>query len=115
MNRSAKRLLIVTTNLDGFSLANHGWFAKFAKLSPHQTFLLYGTSCFSFIPTKILFTWTFNTWIFSYTKISWFMIQAIKLCKSHWSATIVIITDEWLDVKGYAHLKDGVHTVSERG
>ena len=23
MNRSAKRLLIVTTNLDGFSLANH--------------------------------------------------------------------------------------------
>ena len=31
MNRSANRLSIVTTNLDGFSLANHG---RFAKLSP---------------------------------------------------------------------------------
>ena len=38
MNRSAKGLSMVTINLDGFSLAN---FAKFAKLSPHQTFLLY--------------------------------------------------------------------------
>ena len=25
---SANRLLIVGTNLDGFSLVNHGWFAK---------------------------------------------------------------------------------------
>ena len=33
--RSANRLLIVSTNLDGFSLANHGRFAKFAKLSRH--------------------------------------------------------------------------------
>ena len=33
MNRSAKRLLIVSTNLNGFSLANHGQFIKFAKLS----------------------------------------------------------------------------------
>ena len=33
MNRSANRLPIVTTNLDGFSLANHRRFAKFAKLS----------------------------------------------------------------------------------
>ena len=32
MNRSAKGLLIVTTILDGFSLANHRQFAKFAKL-----------------------------------------------------------------------------------
>jgi len=29
--------------LDGFSLANHGWFAKFAILSPCQTFPLYGS------------------------------------------------------------------------
>ena len=44
MNSTANRLSIVTTNLDGFSLANHRRFAKFAKLSPRQTFLLYGTS-----------------------------------------------------------------------
>ena len=34
MNRSAKGLSMVTTNLDGFSLANCRRFAKFAKLSP---------------------------------------------------------------------------------
>ena len=42
MNRSAKGLSIVTTNLDGFSLAIRRRFAKFAKLSPRQTFQLYG-------------------------------------------------------------------------
>ena len=42
MNRSAKGLSMVTTNLDGFSLANRRRFAKFAKLSPRQTFPLYG-------------------------------------------------------------------------
>ena len=31
--RSAKRLLIVSTNLVGSSLVNHEWFAEFAKLS----------------------------------------------------------------------------------
>ena len=38
MNRSAKRLLTVITNLDGFSLANHGRFAKFppVKLSRYM-------------------------------------------------------------------------------
>ena len=36
-NRSADRLLIANTNLDGFSLANHGRFAKFAR----QIFPLY--------------------------------------------------------------------------
>ena len=36
---------MVTTNLDGFSLANHRRFAKFAKLSTRQTFPLYGTLC----------------------------------------------------------------------
>ena len=40
-DRSAKRLLIVTTTLDGFSLANCRRFAKFAKFSTHQTFPLY--------------------------------------------------------------------------
>ena len=38
----AKRLLTVSTYLDGFSLVNHGQFAKFAELSSHQTFQLYG-------------------------------------------------------------------------
>ena len=33
INRSANRLSIVSTKLDGFSLANHEQFAKFAKLS----------------------------------------------------------------------------------
>ena len=42
INRSANRLLIASTNLDGFRLVNHGQFTKFTKLSPHQTSLLYG-------------------------------------------------------------------------
>ena len=43
MNRSAKKLLIISTNLDGFSLASHWRFAKVPKLSPGKAFLLYGT------------------------------------------------------------------------
>ena len=35
-DRSAKRLLIVTTTLDGFSLANCRRFAKFTKLSHYM-------------------------------------------------------------------------------
>ena len=38
INISTNRLLIISTNLDGFSLANHG---RFAKCSPCQTFPLY--------------------------------------------------------------------------
>ena len=49
INRSAKRLLIVNTNLDGFSLANHEQFTKFAKLFSHQTFPLYGSLTFPLI------------------------------------------------------------------
>ena len=45
MNRSAKGLSMVTTNLDGFSLAKLRLFTKFAKLSPRQTFPLYGIQC----------------------------------------------------------------------
>ena len=41
-NRSSNGLLIVSTNLDGFSLVNRGRFAKFAKFFPRQTFPLYG-------------------------------------------------------------------------
>ena len=42
ISRSAKGLLMVTTDLNGFSLANCRRFAKFAKLSTRQTFPLYG-------------------------------------------------------------------------
>ena len=42
MNGSAKGLLMITTNLDGFSLVNRRRFAKLTKLSTCQTFLLYG-------------------------------------------------------------------------
>ena len=36
INRSANRLLIISSNLDGFILANHRRFTKFANISPHQ-------------------------------------------------------------------------------
>ena len=38
ISRSADRLLIESSNWDGFSLANHGQFAKFAKLLPPPNF-----------------------------------------------------------------------------
>ena len=38
INRSANRLLNVSTNFDGFSFANHGRFAKFIKLPPAKLF-----------------------------------------------------------------------------
>ena len=41
ITRSAHRLSIVSTKLDGFSLANN---ERFAKLSIRQTFPLYGTT-----------------------------------------------------------------------
>ena len=40
INRSAKRLLVVSTNLDGFSLANHGRFVKFATLSRYTVLII---------------------------------------------------------------------------
>ena len=40
MNRSAKGLLIVTINLEGFSLANCRRFAKIAKLSCYMVILI---------------------------------------------------------------------------
>ena len=43
INRSANRFLTVNTNLDGFSLVNHGQFTKFAKPSPAKL------SCYIFI------------------------------------------------------------------
>ena len=34
MDGFSHKVIIISKNLDGFSLANHGQFAKFAKLSP---------------------------------------------------------------------------------
>ena len=51
INRSPNRSLIVSTNLNGFSLVNHGRFAKFTKLSPHQTFLLYNIAILQLLKT----------------------------------------------------------------
>ena len=42
MNKLAKGLSMVTTNLDGFTLANLRRFTKFAEVSTHQTFPLHG-------------------------------------------------------------------------
>ena len=42
-NRSANRLSIVNTKLDGFSLANHRQFANFTKLSRYTVYTLTST------------------------------------------------------------------------
>ena len=44
MDRFSHEVIIISKNLDGFSLANHGRFTKFAKFFPRQTFPLYGIS-----------------------------------------------------------------------
>ena len=41
INRSANRLLIVSTNLDGFNLVNHG---RFAKLSRYTVYIFHTTT-----------------------------------------------------------------------
>ena len=47
MHRFSHKVIIISKNLNGFSLANHGRFAKFAKLFPRQTFPLYGSQLHS--------------------------------------------------------------------
>ena len=57
INRSAKRLLILSTNLNDFnliSLANHRQFVKFTKLSLHQTLPLYSSSLNNTPPMHII-------------------------------------------------------------
>ena len=41
MDRFSHKVIIISKNLDGFSLANYG---RFTKLFPRQTFPLYGIS-----------------------------------------------------------------------
>ena len=47
INRSENRLLIVSTDLDDFSLANHGQFAKFTKLplAKLSHYTVYNATC----------------------------------------------------------------------
>ena len=89
MNRSAKRLLIVTTTLDGFSLANHRRFTKFAKFSIRQTFPIYGIckslqidfeihSEVSFYDTHLHSNW--EIWITYIRKLTpWYYSVMVKL------------------------------------
>ena len=54
MNRSAKGLLMVTTNLDGFSLANCRQLTKFAKLSRYTVIVTFlGQQNLSLILLKV--------------------------------------------------------------
>ena len=49
VNRSTKRLLIVSTNLNGVNLvANHGRFAEFAKISCY-TYMVYIHAIYSML------------------------------------------------------------------
>ena len=76
-NRSAKGLSMVTTNLDGFSLAKCRRFAKFAKLSPRQTFPPYGiqnTSQYIIVIT----TYRVKNWYNLFLKELRFVIDKIE-------------------------------------
>ena len=53
MNRFSQKFIAVSRNLDGFSLANQGWFAKLTKLSPCQTFPLYGNFVHNYLQFSI--------------------------------------------------------------
>jgi len=66
---SAKKVIVVSINLNGFGLANQGWFTKFAKISPRQTLLLYGTYICKCSKNTITH------------KIQWFFMH---LCKFIW-------------------------------
>ena len=83
INRSANRLSILSTKLDGFSLANDVQFTKFAKLSPCQTFLLYS------IMFQKLIRWAYciigyfedylgtSDWLYRHLSI-------LAICKHNW-------------------------------
>ena len=85
INRPANRLLFVSTNLDGFSLVDHGQFTKFAKLSPCQVFLLYGISvqCLAiYLHCMTIATYVAKFKMFAITEFGkfWLMKSAIL----HW-------------------------------
>ena len=53
--------VIVTTTLDGFSLANHRRFAKTAEVSTHQTFSIWYTFTGDLTANVIPILWTMTT------------------------------------------------------
>ena len=61
----------------GFSLVNHRWFMKFAKLSPHQTLPLYGMITVKYVASYLLEFWSEyiingdRQWECYYGKIVW--------------------------------------------
>ena len=62
--RSDNKLFIVSTNLNGFSLVNHGRFAmQIRQTFPYQTFPLYGSSrkCHEFVTFTLLLYWLYVT------------------------------------------------------
>jgi len=66
MNRFSQKVIIISRNLGGFSLANQGWFVKFTKLSVHQTFLLYGTYNYFSLLYILMFTAAYSAMLCSY-------------------------------------------------
>ena len=95
INRSANRLLIVSTNLDGFSLANHWRFAKFANF-PRQTFPLYGMwqkyhMHGTFGGECNLADW--QIWLWSPNLIYANTINAWEDQRSHWVITNITFSD----------------------
>ena len=61
----------------------------------HSNFNLksFRVKIFSWGTLENLFTWIFNTWIFSYMKISRFTVCEIKMLRMAWSITLIVF---WL-------------------
>ena len=103
INRSANRLFIVSTNLGGFSLANHRWFVKFAKLSPAKL------SCY----TVFLHTLSIKALVVGYGTLQWsFQISERLYLQLMWcslttvvnSTTLLFLSpDSWVHVYTYRH------------
>ena len=56
MDRFSHKVIIISKNLDGFSLVNHGRFVKFAKLSRYTVCMYVCINC-----THIYFNWYVET------------------------------------------------------
>ena len=95
MNRLAKGLLMLTTTLDGFSLANCKRFTKFAKLSTCQTFPLYSIcECYN----RVFYDYQFAYCIYP------IVIQAItKHAFSQWRMKCLSVQGARENVKSLMH------------
>ena len=96
MNRSANTLLIiVTTNLDGFSLTKCWWYAKFTKhfrytvFSWHPRKLTEQLQWLKIVKNQI---WSNQLhvmelqccWLMQSYVIEWVLIQTVTMCRFHW-------------------------------